>query len=522
MTAATHVITATVKVGAGVPLDIITAQVTLDDSWSPYIQAEMTCWLPGTAALDAIDPRKNPRITVTLTRVGDGATETRTLNLLVRERAVDHHAGRMVVRAASDEALLIDHARISSLADTHGTVVMPTVNGYNLSNFINAIVLGQLQAENLSRNPTPNATWVHHTALTPAGPNWSATTLGEFYYGTRTTTGAVAIYMPQGDPDYVTAGKTYTYQFEARPSVTLTLQARAHDPAPANTVLASGTSVSCPSTAWTKLSVTFTATSSGRVNASVLNSVGAIGDIIRVRRLTLIEGTAPLNWSTPTLTTVEADMRFTTDAAALNWEPGTAAWDLVEPLLQTANLRLICDGDRKWHLIAPSHHDPGLLQATAAENITRAEDTISREKEWFDAVVIEYKWVDTAGVPKQAWDAAGQPGTKALNLKYERPFPGAGAAAAILARSVGRGRVLDLETTARYLVNPSQAVAIELPSSPTQTGWLSSVSWRFPEGRMRIGTREATDTIPAAWSLLAVGHKWTDSPVGGSWTAETI
>jgi hypothetical protein len=210
------------------------------------------------------------------------------------------------------------------------------------------------------------------------------------------------------------------------------------------------------------------------------------------------------------------------DAKMLDWEPGESAWDFVAPLIQTSGLRLYCDERRRWLLVDPATPVDGQINITAGVNLTDGRDTISRSRDWFDAVVVEYSWNDEAGSSKVAWDVAGAPGTKVLTLRYQRPYPGPGAAASVLDRSRGRGRVLDISALSDYAATPGIAVQATLPASPIQTGFVSAVTWSLPADEMTVKSRGLTDTPATAWMFLAPGVKWTDSPVGASWTAETV
>jgi hypothetical protein len=53
--------------GSTVALSVKSASVTLDDSWSPYAQAALVCYAPSIEVLEALDPRKNLRVSITPT-----------------------------------------------------------------------------------------------------------------------------------------------------------------------------------------------------------------------------------------------------------------------------------------------------------------------------------------------------------------------------------------------------------------------------------------------------------------------
>lgn len=142
---------------AGTVLHVIEANITMDDTWSPYIQASFTT--PFTAANAALlDPRTNNKVTIVVEQVfGNGApisvwsgiyggltiaaittnytgkfifqvsepfyqpynnfgarsATSRAFILNIRSRSINHAAATMTVELASDEALLQDFALVS-------------------------------------------------------------------------------------------------------------------------------------------------------------------------------------------------------------------------------------------------------------------------------------------------------------------------------------------------------------------------------------------------------------------------
>ena len=122
MTAEIHTMTATV---GGVAVAVISGQVALDDTWSPYVQATLDIVAP--AVISSIDPRTLARIVITETRTVVPATvpsETRSFNLHIRSRVL-HDDGTATLTCTSDEALLQD---LKSLFES-GKPDLTTVRG---------------------------------------------------------------------------------------------------------------------------------------------------------------------------------------------------------------------------------------------------------------------------------------------------------------------------------------------------------------------------------------------------------
>jgi len=222
-----------------------------------------------------------------------------------------------------------------------------------------------------------------------------------------------------------------------------------------------------------------------------------------------------------TLASGDADFSFDANLEALLWEPGVTAWDFLQPLVEASGLRLFCDEQRVWRLVDPaSYKVSGQVNIAATVNLTRGEDTISRYGDWYDSVVVKYSWSDILNEPHVAYDSAGAPGTKTLVKSYDRAYPGAGAAAAILSRTTGRGRVLALGALADFGATPGKSLIATLPDTPLQSGVISTVEWSFEsEGElgMTIRSRGLVDTPDTAWVRQPEGYAWEDVPADVPW-----
>ncbi|MCZ9883722.1 hypothetical protein [Arthrobacter sp. B2a2-09] len=113
-----HVITATAYPVSGSPfeLDVEDAQVQFDESWSPRIQATLTCKVPeDKTVLESLDARKNVRVKIYAGYVWDSVTEDIQLlaDLHVRSREVKRPSNRLVLRCHSDEGLAQDYKRLA-------------------------------------------------------------------------------------------------------------------------------------------------------------------------------------------------------------------------------------------------------------------------------------------------------------------------------------------------------------------------------------------------------------------------
>lgn len=212
------------------------------------------------------------------------------------------------------------------------------------------------------------------------------------------------------------------------------------------------------------------------------------------------------------------------DVESLVWQPGVSAWDYVEPLVQKAGLRLYCDEQRIWRLTEPQRTVDGFLSLAASSNVTRGIDSVSldarSEDSYYDGVVVKYEWQDAAKVRQIAYDIAGDPATarKVYTLTVnDVPYPGPGAARAILTRSQGRGRVLNVDAISDYTAEPGLPLGISLPGSITQTGFVSAVDWEFPEGVMSVKSRGLVETPPDSWTLTPPELVWSSVADDTTW-----
>src|SRR5690606_27067300 len=120
------------------------------------------------------------------------------------------------------------------------------------------------------------------------------------------------------------------------------------------------------------------------------------------------------------------------DAASTVWDPGTAVWDFVAPLVEAAGLRLWCDGARRWPLDRPLEAGRSATVATDA-NLPEDNHVLDAEEDFADGVVIRYTWTDSNGDTHTAWDVAGKvKGRRAIRLDRDRPPPAVGAAQYVL------------------------------------------------------------------------------------------
>lgn len=206
------------------------------------------------------------------------------------------------------------------------------------------------------------------------------------------------------------------------------------------------------------------------------------------------------------------------EADAVSWMPGQTAWDYVDAIVKAAGLRLWCDEAGRWLLTQPLAPTEGAL-AISGSSVTELEEDVSRDEGWFDSVVVIYRWRDSGGVERERYDIASLPNaSRTYTVEYNRPWPGDGAAAAILARARGRGRIMAASGVSNYDATTGQALTVSTAYAPIQTGLTTRVEWDLATDEMQVRSRDLVDTPPSAWALIPPGYAWEDIPVGTDWT----
>ncbi|HEY4267086.1 MAG TPA: hypothetical protein VGM94_02730 [Galbitalea sp.] len=216
-------------------------------------------------------------------------------------------------------------------------------------------------------------------------------------------------------------------------------------------------------------------------------------DLATIAQLILDRYAATLQTDPSTATVSEAD--------ATMWQPGTTAQKYFDALAEPASLRLWCDEKRRWHLTERQSPSDGNLAITPT-TMVKSKDGMSLDPNvWADAVVVRYTWTDDLGASHTAYDPAGAQPAKAL-LPVERPntiYPGAGAAAGILSRLQGRGRVLDVSLETVLSATPGQTTRITPPDTVSVIGSVASVTFRYPDDEMDLSSRGLVDVSPDSW-----------------------
>jgi hypothetical protein len=542
------------------PERIVGGEVTLDSLAVPYGSASLELPLTPETTLDDLDPRDDARIEIDAADTIGGTT--RSFNLGIRSRTVDYTNRTVSIEAATDEALLEDYASLTT--DTGARAHEGSVRA--VVNYVLARIGAVLEAG--TPNPPVTAFWNVTNFLTNpdvAGgvvTPWTSGGNCTLFYSTSGADGtlsscgvqssaagllAVVPHTPGQGPS-VTPGTSYVFTGMARQNEAGTSRTfypvirwlnQSGAPVAADV---EAPPMAMSNTVWQRKTLIATAPP-GASRAEVFFRSGggtAAGQFMYIDRAMFYEGSELIPFydgETPDSSTYVYAWTGATNASTSTrtavverppelfvWKPGTTAWDFLAPFLASTGLRLYCDEHRDWRLIDPATYEiPGFIRLSGL-NATAASDTISRDDPdvFATGVVIRYVWEDADGIPRTAYDVAGDPDVVVV-FDYARAFPGPGAAAAILARRDGTGRTQSVDTLVDWTLTPGMTASIVLPDTPEQQGKVTSLRFSLgDDALMSVGTRGLID-IPAgswlawtppdqAWNAVADSVTWISLP----------
>jgi hypothetical protein len=555
--------------------------LTLDEGWAPYGQAQLVIPLPDQATLDALDPRGFIRVTVTCAAVygdmagmwnpdADLSPVTRSFDLRLTGRRIQHKDATVVLVLCTDETVLQSYALVSTVVRKLSTTSAVTavrdamglaLPGVPLNVTANLANKPTETRRNLWTNPsvesgtagfTANAATIARSAV--AG----GVAFGGFALSILPNNAGASAFVNIGGGDTggmragLVAGKTYSL------SATLTFLSAPIAPAAG---IAGGFFVvfwkNAAATTYSESRAAYDSSLAGRWRIGTTFTLPPDTTEAFVRFYhpgRLATGQAPMyldgilleetdeirpyfdgsfvnspevtyGWAgTAHASASTAVTRAVVKQAATDWMPGVSAWAYLASMLTAVGMRLFCDEQRVWRLVDSDYSVSGAVRISSGFNLVDAADDIARNNDetWFDAVVVKYTWTDADGNTRIEYDAAGSPGYQQARLiEMDAAYPGPGAAAYILRRAIGRGRVLALRGISDYSTQPGMEATATLPLSPVQSGYISAVTWDLSTDEMDVSTRGLTDTPATAWNQQPVGRRWQDIPAGVSWSSYT-
>jgi hypothetical protein len=511
-------------------------ELGLDALRVPYGSAHVEIGWTAFLDLEDLDPREDVRVIIT---AGNGLDPDRAFNLGLRERSIDHVAKAVHLELATDEALLQDYATlvIDRGAEAHQASLRAVVN-YVLAKIGAVLAPGTDDADatvyynavNLLSNPRPSGTRNGYLAASGAGTPVYVADVGGFKAVKWTpSAGSSSILVAPTPTSYrVIPGNTYSFGIDttcglAGRNVTAALQWRGEGGATIVGTSYGNTLVSNPAL-WQRTTVEAVAPAGAEyVQPAVFTTGNTVGTGDHYVKESLFkEGKAVPFFDGATPDTTQYDYGWNDvanasssyrkpkvaerDPDSLVWKPGVTAWDFLEPLLTPGEFRLFADELRVWRLVKPETYVvPGFV-AVSGLNATDGLDRITRDdpEVFATGVVIRYTWQTTGepGKHNEEFDTAGTP-EKVVTFDYNRPFPGAGAAAAILRRRDGTGRTQDVTALAQWRTTPGMQASVSLPNAPQQSGKVGFVRYSLgDDGLMALGARPLIDIVPGTIDAL--------------------
>lgn len=193
------------------------------------------------------------------------------------------------------------------------------------------------------------------------------------------------------------------------------------------------------------------------------------------------------------------------DDDAFTWRAGQSGIDFLQPLVQAAGFRLVCDENRDWTLRDENYVVAPAISIRYGVNLNDGTDIIDRDAGlWCDACVVRYTWNNAAGDTLEEVDsyALSTPYTRLRLIERDTPYPGDGFAAYVVRRSQFRGREVEATSAADWAAKAEQYVSIVLDGAPTQTGVVEKIEYDIAGDRMTVRSR-TVDTPAGAIDLLA-------------------
>jgi hypothetical protein len=197
---------------------------------------------------------------------------------------------------------------------------------------------------------------------------------------------------------------------------------------------------------------------------------------------------------------------------AITQGPYEDRWDLINDFADRIGAQVYDDGLRNWYIAtAPTLANPvHELAVGAGGTITASESGLDRD-EWANKVVLRYRWRDTSDVEHTIVStrrvtsgpyAAVVGNTKSLLVERTVATTQAEAdlaAAALVARTVTRGRSFTVTAASAYWLRPGHTVLVTLPLGDPEKHLVQSVRFDLVTGLMQVTTRlpDNTGTIGA-------------------------
>lgn len=193
---------------------------------------------------------------------------------------------------------------------------------------------------------------------------------------------------------------------------------------------------------------------------------------------------------------------------SINQSPMGDKWEAIADLSDRVGAQTFDDGLRNWNLAVPATvTDPAAeLYVGQAGTVIDSETGLDRDDGFYNRVFLRYEWRDSGGteyVVKATRSitsgiyAATVGNVRTLELRREIPTTQTeanAAAAALVARTVTRGRSFAVRAVSAYWLRPGMTVETKLPIGDAEQHVVSRVEFDLRAGDMRVTTRLPDNT----------------------------
>jgi hypothetical protein len=491
-------------------------------------------------ALNALDPRLNARVRIDVEALTGFGVVTRSFNMGLRARSIQHRDATITLELSSDEALLGEWAPLTedrtpyslagSLVDVVNYVLDEAIPGTALeAGAPDPDVTPYYELTNQHPNPAPFGTSNGYGAGGGAASVGYSATPAPCVIWTSSLSDSNLIVAGSTTAFRVTPGQSYVFAIEHAAEYSgrgsgVAIQWLNNGGASSMETVYGGSGVTLAGDAFSRRTMVATAPDGAEFAYPLLLTTGnVIPTFHYARQAMFYEGfevvpyfdgattdTAEYGyaWSDVALPDATSSVRTplvdSPAPEALWWDAGQSGLEFLAPLIQREGLRLVCDELQQWTLRPEDFEADGSVSVRHAVNMTDADETISRGSGiWFDSAVARYTWTDAAGRERIVTDtyALDTPYTRLRLFEFETAYPGPGFAEYAVRRAQERGREINARAVSDWRVVAEQSVTIYLDDTPAQVGKTERVTFSLDDDEMTLSAR-TQDTPDGSIDLL--------------------
>lgn len=189
---------------------------------------------------------------------------------------------------------------------------------------------------------------------------------------------------------------------------------------------------------------------------------------------------------------LEDTVYWTTEQLVMT--PGTTAYDYVYQLLKKYGFLLYCTYDGKFVLRNSRYYGESApaLNLNYLTNLKTLEIHKSRDRDYYTAAVINYRWKNSAGTQLTAADAydTGQLPKKVYTATVDSQFPGTGVAQNVLATMQKTARTFKVTAVADLAPTWLSIAATVTTANSTTDGYIQAIEIQHPSDEMTVTIRQ--------------------------------